>query len=58
MSFFRVALAQMNPTVGDLSGNTERILQTMQEARALGTDLLAFPELALTGYPAEDLLLK
>jgi NAD+ synthase (glutamine-hydrolysing) len=58
MSFFRVALAQMNPTVGDLSGNTERILQTMQEARELGADLLAFPELALTGYPAEDLLLK
>ncbi len=58
MSTFRVALAQMNPTVGDLAGNTSKILEIMAQARQAGADLLAFPELTLTGYPPEDLLLK
>lgn len=55
---FRLALAQFNPTVGDLRGNRDRILETMRCAQDLGAELLAFPELALTGYPPEDLLLK
>ncbi len=54
----RVALAQINPTVGDLKGNAETISAWIQKARAAGADLVAFPELALTGYPPEDLLLK
>ena len=58
MADFRLALAQINPTVGDLEGNTSRILSVMEEARALGADLVAFPELAVSGYPPEDLLLK
>ena len=58
MADFRLALAQINPTVGDLEGNTSRILSVMEEARALGADLVAFPELAVTGYPPEDLLLR
>jgi len=55
---FRIALAQMNATVGDLEGNAEKILRFAEEARKEGADLVAFPELALTGYPPEDLLLK
>ncbi len=55
---FRLALAQINPTVGDLSGNRDRIIETIHSATAAGADLVAFPELALTGYPPEDLLLK
>ena len=58
MRTFRLAMAQMNPTVGDLDGNTRAILRLIDEARALGADLVAFPEMALTGYPPEDLLLK
>ncbi|MBM2812413.1 MAG: synthase [Chloroflexi bacterium] len=58
MRIFRIALAQMNATVGDLSGNTARILSRIDEARGLGVDLVAFPELAITGYPPEDLVLK
>jgi len=54
----RLALSQMNTTVGDLEGNTARILAAMDEARAAGADLIAFPELSITGYPPEDLLLK
>lgn len=54
----RVALAQINPTVGDLDGNTAKILDYIARARDLGADLVAFPELAITGYPPEDLLLK
>ena len=54
----RVALAQINPTVGDLAGNAEQIHSWIERARAAGADLVAFPELALTGYPPEDLLLK
>jgi NAD+ synthase (glutamine-hydrolysing) len=54
----RLALAQMNVTVGDLEGNTQKILSWLEEARAKGADLVAFPELAITGYPPEDLVLK
>src|SRR3984893_12530931 len=54
----RVALAQINVTVGDLEGNTQKILSRMQEAHAAGAHIVCFPELALTGYPPEDLLLK
>ena len=58
MRIFRLAMAQMNATVGDFDGNAERIITSINEARALGADLIAFPELALPGYPPEDLLLK
>ena len=54
----RVALAQVNSTVGDLGGNTEKIVDWMARARRKKADLVVFPELALTGYPPEDLLLK
>ncbi|MGH2516445.1 MAG: NAD+ synthase [Ktedonobacterales bacterium] len=54
----RLALAQINVTVGDLPGNTACILRGMRAAANAGADLVAFPELALTGYPPEDLLLK
>ena len=55
---FRLALAQINPTVGDLPGNTARMLECLRQAREGGADLVAFPELATTGYPPEDLLFK
>ena len=58
MRTFRLALAQVNPTVGDIAGNTDIVLQRIDEARAAQADLVAFPELMLTGYPPEDLLLK
>lgn len=58
MNTIRVALAQINPTVGDLAGNAELVIKYVDRARAIGADLVAFPELALTGYPPEDLLLK
>lgn len=58
MNTIRVALAQINPTVGDLEGNSRQILDYIGRARAAGAGLVAFPELALTGYPPEDLLLK
>jgi len=48
----------MNVVVGDLNGNRSRILDRVQEARSLGSDLVVFPELAVTGYPPEDLLLR
>ncbi|GAC1658166.1 MAG: NAD+ synthase [Candidatus Dormibacteraceae bacterium] len=54
----RVALAQVDATVGDLEGNTAKIVGWIGRAREAGADLVAFPELALTGYPPEDLLLK
>jgi NAD+ synthase (glutamine-hydrolysing) len=54
----RIALAQMNPVVGDLDGNRERILAWLGDARDAGADLVLFPELAVTGYPPEDLLLR
>ncbi len=58
MRRLRVGLAQVNPTVGDLEGNVRLVLEWMDRARALGCDILAFPELVLTGYPPEDLLFK
>ncbi|MBI5286710.1 MAG: NAD+ synthase [Deltaproteobacteria bacterium] len=58
MRTLRIAMAQMNPTVGDLSGNTRKILDFIDKARAWDVDLVVFPEMALTGYPPEDLLLK
>jgi NAD+ synthase (glutamine-hydrolysing) len=54
----RVALAQINSTVGDLSGNTKKIISFIDRARAQNAELVVFPELATTGYPPEDLLLK
>jgi NAD+ synthase (glutamine-hydrolysing) len=54
----RIALAQINPVVGDLDGNRERILARLADARDAGADLALFPELAVTGYPPEDLLLR
>ena len=53
-----MALCQINTTVGDLEGNTERVIAALADAEAQGCDLAVFPELALTGYPPEDLLLK
>src|SRR6266513_334293 len=54
----RLALAQINTTVGDLDGNRERILEAIGEAKSSGADLVLLPELAVTGYPPEDLLLR
>jgi NAD+ synthase (glutamine-hydrolysing) len=54
----RVALAQINPTVGDVDGNARKIAARIAEARDEGAALVVFPELALSGYPPEDLLLK
>ena len=54
----RVAIAQINVTVGDFAGNTARIMGRVAEARDLGADVVVFPELAICGYPPEDLLLK
>lgn len=53
----RVLAVQMNPTVGDLEGNTSKILAGLEEARNQNADVVLFPELALSGYPPEDLLL-
>ncbi|MGE0059971.1 MAG: nitrilase-related carbon-nitrogen hydrolase, partial [Dehalococcoidia bacterium] len=58
MRTLRVALAQINTVVGDLDGNVAKILDYGNRARELGADLVAFPELAITGYPPEDLLLR
>src|SRR2546423_10245711 len=54
----RIALAQVNPTVGDLSGNARIVIDGIDRAREMGADLVCFPELVITGYPPEDLLLK
>ncbi len=58
MAVIRLGLAQINPIVGDLDGNVELIRAVIAEAEAGGCDLVALPELALTGYPPEDLLLR
>jgi NAD+ synthase (glutamine-hydrolysing) len=58
MTQLRLALAQVNPTVGDLTGNAEIVVQRMHEAAAAGAHLVAFPEMMLTGYPVEDLALR
>jgi NAD+ synthase (glutamine-hydrolysing) len=54
----RVALCQLDPVVGDLDGNVERVLASLAEAEAGAADLAVFPELVITGYPPEDLLIK
>ncbi|HEV2997683.1 MAG TPA: NAD+ synthase [Solirubrobacteraceae bacterium] len=54
----RLALCQINATVGDIAGNARRILDGIEAARGAGAELVLFPELALTGYPPEDLLLR
>jgi NAD+ synthase len=53
-----LALAQLNPTVGDLAGNAARIRAARASARSQGADLVVYPELAISGYPPEDLVLK
>lgn len=58
MRKLRIGLAQINSTVGDFEGNTKKILGYVAEARSLGVDLLTFPELAICGYPPEDLIFK
>lgn len=58
MTVLRVALGQLNPTVGDLDGNLRLLTAAYDEADAAGCDLVAFPELSITGYPPEDLVLK
>ena len=54
----RVGLAQFNAIVGDLHGNTDRMIEWVGQAREQGCDIVVFPELAVTGYPPEDLVLK
>ncbi len=58
MKKIRVALAQINSTVGDLPGNVKKIISYIRRAKRSGADIVVFPELAVTGYPPEDLLLK
>ncbi|AKG53441.1 glutamine amidotransferase chain of NAD synthetase [Dehalogenimonas sp. WBC-2] len=58
MKQIRLALAQINPTVGDFEGNVRLIIEQITESKILGVDIIVFPELAITGYPPEDLLLK
>ncbi|MFH0930418.1 MAG: NAD+ synthase [Candidatus Zixiibacteriota bacterium] len=58
MRSLRVGLAQINCTVGDLEGNTRKIIQYLEKAKKMGVELICFPELSITGYPPEDLLLK
>ena len=58
MARIRVGLCQLNTVVGDLDGNVERVITAYDEAEAAGCDLAVFPELAITGYPPEDLVLK
>ena len=52
----RIALAQIDPTVGDVQGNATRIAERLEEARKAGAAVMATPELAICGYPPEDLL--
>jgi NAD+ synthase (glutamine-hydrolysing) len=54
----RIGMAQVNATVGDFAGNRQKILEAIDQAKSLGVDLLTFPELAICGYPPEDLLFK
>ena len=58
MTVLRVALAQLNPTVGDFDGNLAKLVEAYDDAAAEGCDVVAFPELSTTGYPPEDLVLK
>src|SRR4249919_4284418 len=54
----KIALAQLNPTVGDVSGNADKVRRARDQAAAMGADVVAFPELFIAGYPPEDLVLK
>src|ERR1700694_5436619 len=54
----RIALAQLNPTVGDLTGNVDRMTRASREAAARGAEAVVFPELSITGYPPRDLVEK
>jgi NAD+ synthase (glutamine-hydrolysing) len=58
MTTLRVALAQINTTIGDLEGNVARVAEYAERARDAGADIVSFPELTITGYPPEDLLLR
>src|SRR5580658_7782791 len=58
MPHLRLAAAQLNTVVGDLAGNVERVLDALSAAEVAGADLCVVPELAIPGYPPEDLLLK
>ena len=58
MSELRIALVQVNPTVGDLTGNSRKVIAYLRRARNASADLVVFPELVIPGYPPEDLLLK
>ena len=55
---FRLTLAQLNPVVGDLAGNCARARDAFEAAKAAGADMLALPEMFLTGYQTQDLVLK
>ncbi|CUK01426.1 Glutamine-dependent NAD(+) synthetase [Ruegeria denitrificans] len=55
---FRITLAQLNPTVGDIDGNAAKALAAWQQAREAGADLVAFPEMFITGYNTQDLVMK
>ena len=57
-SSLRIALAQLNPVVGDLAGNAAKLRKARAEAAAEGADLVVYPELFITGYPPEDLVRK
>src|SRR5512139_76768 len=56
MRTIRIGLCQINTTVGDIEGDTKKILDYIAKGKKMGTDLLVFPEMAVTGYPPEDLL--
>ena len=58
MPRLRIALAQVDSTVGDLAGNADTIIEWTRRAAARGADLAVFPEMMLTGYPVEDLALR
>jgi NAD+ synthase (glutamine-hydrolysing) len=58
VTVLRIALAQLNPTVGDLDGNLRKLSDAYDAAEAAGCDIVAYPELSTTGYPPEDLVLK
>ncbi len=58
MAAFRLALCQINSTVGDIKGNTAKIMAHLAKARTAGAEMAVFPEMSISGYPPEDLLLK
>ena len=59
MTSLRIVMAQVNPTVGDIAGNTDKIIAAVESSLSqYSPDLIMFPELVVTGYPPEDLLLR